>query len=206
MSTQQGAKTTTIREENRTPAPPYELTTSLPPETHTSQAYPPQQPLQQQQQQQPQTYLQADPVYTPMPQQPPIGIYTPGAPQAYLTAKPISTLTKTPEPVDCPVCGQREITSVRYERGNTTHAWACLLCFCFCLGCVPYLMESAKDAVHRCGRCGATLATWHRSGRLEVHHHQHQHQQQQQQSTQTQPQPQPQPMYELHPQPPPGTK
>ncbi|KAL2012888.1 hypothetical protein VTN00DRAFT_413 [Thermoascus crustaceus] len=190
MSTEQEAKTTS-RGENRTPVAPYELSRSPPPETRTlqstfpPQAYPPQQ--QQQQQQQPQTYLQPDSFYARIPQQELIDIYTPGAQQVYLTAKPISTLTKAPAPVDCPVCGQREITSVSYESGNTTHAWACLLCFCFCLGCVPYLIESVKDAVHHCGRCNATLATWHRSGWLEVH---------QQQQTQ------PQPMYELQPQPP----
>jgi len=48
-------------------------------------------------------------------------------------------------------------------------------------------MESLKDVVHRCGRCGVALATWHRSGWLEVHQRHGQQQQQQQQQQQASP-------------------
>jgi hypothetical protein len=51
-------------------------------------------------------------------------------------------------------------------------AWAfglfiftCHLCF------IPYLVTSFKDVTHRCGQCGDRLATWHRSGKVDVHAH-----------------------------------
>lgn len=31
-------------------------------------------------------------------------------------------------------------------------------------------MSSLKDVDHYCGKCGTMLATWHNSGRVEVHH------------------------------------
>ncbi|PSN67436.1 hypothetical protein BS50DRAFT_525211 [Corynespora cassiicola Philippines] len=89
----------------------------------------------------------------------------------YQNATPIPSLNRSPAPADCPACGQRALTTVAYETGNTTHAWAAGLCFCFCLGCIPYLMNSLKDVQHKCGRCGVLLATWHRSGTTEVHIH-----------------------------------
>jgi len=50
-------------------------------------------------------------------------------------------------------------------------AWALGLCVCVCLGCIPFLMNSLKDVVHHCSHCGCRLATWHRSGAVEVHAH-----------------------------------
>ncbi|KAF2019667.1 hypothetical protein BU24DRAFT_459312 [Aaosphaeria arxii CBS 175.79] len=91
--------------------------------------------------------------------------------QVYQNATPIANLGRGPAPADCPACGQRSMTTVAYESGNTTHAWAGVLCCCLCLGCIPYLMNSLKDCSHKCGRCGVLLATWHRSGTTEVHIH-----------------------------------
>ncbi|KAF1948050.1 hypothetical protein EJ02DRAFT_391626 [Clathrospora elynae] len=89
----------------------------------------------------------------------------------YQTATPIANLNRGPAPADCPACGQRAMTNVAFETGNTTHAWALGLC-CLCLlGCIPYMMNSLKDVQHKCGRCGVLLATWHRSGTTEVHIH-----------------------------------
>ncbi|EAW12893.1 uncharacterized protein ACLA_013280 [Aspergillus clavatus NRRL 1] len=90
-------------------------------------------------------------------------------PSGYTMAVPLASLQRGPTPVDCPVCGQREMTRTEPEAGNTTHGWAAVLCCCFCLGCLPYLMSSLKDVNHFCGKCGAMLATWHNSGRVEVH-------------------------------------
>jgi len=89
----------------------------------------------------------------------------------YKNATPIANLQRGPAPADCPACGQRAMTNTAYETGNTTHAWAFVLCCCVCLGCVPYVMNSLKDVTHKCGRCGVLLATWHRSGSTEVHIH-----------------------------------
>jgi len=89
----------------------------------------------------------------------------------YQNATPISNLQRGPAPADCPACGQRALTNVAFETGNTTHAWAFGLCCLCCLGCIPYVMNSLKDVQHKCGRCGVLLATWHRSGSTEVHIH-----------------------------------
>ncbi|EXJ91677.1 hypothetical protein A1O3_00227 [Capronia epimyces CBS 606.96] len=90
----------------------------------------------------------------------------------YRQAVAIPNLGMSPAPVDCPCCGQRCMTNVSYHSGNTTHVWAVMTCcltglFCF----VPYLMNSLKDVQHRCGNCGVLLATWHKSGAVDVHMH-----------------------------------
>lgn len=54
------------------------------------------------------------------------------------------------------------------KANNLNSGWAAVLCFCCCLGCIPYLMSSLKDVDHYCGKCGAKLACWHNSGRVEV--------------------------------------
>ncbi|KAJ5558229.1 LPS-induced tumor necrosis factor alpha factor [Penicillium sp. DV-2018c] len=105
----------------------------------------------------------------PAPQQ----FYTPqtqpGAhPSGYGTAVPLHGLQSASTPVDCPICGVREMTKITPVSGGTTHGWAAVLCFCCCLGCIPYLMSSLKDVEHSCGNCGAKLATWHNSGRVQV--------------------------------------
>lgn len=82
-----------------------------------------------------------------------------------------ATLAATPAPVQCPSCGVRGSTATTFIAGNTTHAWAAGLCICLGVGCIPYLMSSMKDVEHRCSACGVHLATWHRSGRTDVHMH-----------------------------------
>ncbi|CUS12558.1 unnamed protein product [Tuber aestivum] len=90
-----------------------------------------------------------------------------GGPQ-FLQATPIPALSRASAPVDCPICGQRRLTSISYEVGSTTHLWAVVACVVACLGCIPYLMTSLKDVQHRCGQCGTLLVVWHRSGGAEV--------------------------------------
>ncbi|KAJ5689963.1 LPS-induced tumor necrosis factor alpha factor [Penicillium macrosclerotiorum] len=99
----------------------------------------------------------------------PQAFYTPyGHPSGYATATPLHALQSAPCPVDCPACGCREMTRTEPVTGMTTHGWAAVLCFCCCLGCIPYLMSSLKDVDHFCGKCGAKLACWHNSGRIQV--------------------------------------
>ena len=38
----------------------------------------------------------------------------------YQNATPIGALNRGPAPADCPACGQRAMTNVAYETGNTT--------------------------------------------------------------------------------------
>jgi hypothetical protein len=60
----------------------------------------------------------------PLPQQgppQPNQYYTPnGHPSGYATAVPLHSVQSAPCPVDCPVCGQREMTSINPISGGTT--------------------------------------------------------------------------------------
>ncbi|KAJ9214258.1 hypothetical protein DTO166G4_4103 [Paecilomyces variotii] len=118
----------------------------------------------------PQTYpAHPDAAHTESKQ--PTGVYRPAVPgQNFTTAIPITSLSRNAAPVDCPACGVRSLTKVSYHSGNTTHVWALFICWCTCLGCIPYLIDSTKDVEHHCSNCGVLLATWHRSGSLEVNY------------------------------------
>ncbi|KAM0334994.1 hypothetical protein ACHAQA_000028 [Verticillium albo-atrum] len=92
-----------------------------------------------------------------------------GGPQGGPQGTPIPSLGPHPAPVNCPNCRHSGITAVEYSSGGFTHALGALTCFVTCLGCIPYFFTSLKDATHKCGKCGIPLATYHRSGRTEVH-------------------------------------
>ncbi|KAL4761355.1 LITAF-like zinc ribbon domain-containing protein [Aspergillus foveolatus] len=113
-------------------------------------------------QQQPQNA--APQMYPPQP-------YVQGQPQPsqYPTAFPLHALQRTPQVVDCPACGQREMTRTEAVNGNSTHAWAAVLCCCACIGCIPYFVAAFKNVDHHCGKCGQLLATYHGSGHVVVH-------------------------------------
>jgi lipopolysaccharide-induced tumor necrosis factor-alpha factor len=56
---------------------------------------------------------------------------------------------------------------------ENTSGWAvglCCLTWFFCW--VPYVVDGFKNVDHNCGQCGVLLATWHRSGGVDVHQHQ----------------------------------
>lgn len=109
----------------------------------------------------------------------------------YRSAVSIPNLGMSAAPVDCPMCGQRAMTSIIYFVGNTTQfvlkyhscseyttnicqnsAWAlAVFCLTLCLCFIPYMMNSLKDVKHKCGNCGTLLATWHKSGAVDVHCH-----------------------------------
>ncbi|KAK2013444.1 LITAF-like zinc finger domain-containing protein [Colletotrichum eremochloae] len=99
-----------------------------------------------------------------------------GGPQNFQPyGTPLPALGPHPAPVECPDCHARGVTAVEYESGGFTHALAAIVCFVSCLGCIPYFFSSLKDARHKCYKCGIPLATYHRSGRTEVHWHQAYH-------------------------------
>ncbi|KZL84745.1 litaf-like zinc finger domain-containing protein [Colletotrichum incanum] len=96
-----------------------------------------------------------------------------GGPQNFQPyGTPLPALGPHPAPVECPDCHARGVTAVEYSSGGFTHALAAIVCFVSCLGCIPYFFTSLKDARHKCSKCGIPLATYHRSGRTEVHWHQ----------------------------------
>ncbi|CAO2658268.1 Nn.00g059910.m01.CDS01 [Neocucurbitaria sp. VM-36] len=109
----------------------------------TAQQQPPvyhQDPNMQYQQQQPAMYAQQpqQPMYaqqpqqyagSPPPQQPQSGYMQPQQPgmppqqqsgTVYQNVTPIASLGRGPAPADCPACGQRAMTNVAFETGNTT--------------------------------------------------------------------------------------
>ncbi|KZM27855.1 uncharacterized protein EKO05_0004629 [Ascochyta rabiei] len=77
---------------------------SPPPQQHAQPAY------EQQQKAYPHDQQQQQPG---MPPQQPSGT-------VYQNATPIANLGRGPAPADCPACGQRSMTNVAYETGNTT--------------------------------------------------------------------------------------
>ncbi|KAG0127044.1 hypothetical protein HOY82DRAFT_568665 [Tuber indicum] len=100
----------------------------------------------------------------PQPPQQPQAPVSGGAPGPYINTVPLQSLTRSPAPVQCPVCNARGLTVVTYEIGNTTHLAALLLCFVASLGCIPYMFNAFKDVAHSCASCRTMLAVWHRSG------------------------------------------
>ncbi|KAL3422057.1 Cell death-inducing p53-target protein 1-like protein [Phlyctema vagabunda] len=124
---------------------------------------------QQQQQQQPQ-YVHEHEAQSQSQKQQALPNNSNGTATQFQTASPLHALQKAPSPVDCPVCGTRNMTRTEYASGGTTHLSAFLCCICICLGCIPYLVSGLKDVEHRCGNpaCGALLAIWHRSGHTAV--------------------------------------
>ncbi|KAJ3117530.1 hypothetical protein HK098_006237 [Nowakowskiella sp. JEL0407] len=140
--------------------------------------------------QQPQQYQPIPPQYQPAPQLAPQGYpvqpqqyYQPGvqnAPQQhqpipqpvaqqsmYVNALPLQSLNRTSAPVDCPICSQRAMTAISTSYSTQTQ-YTAVLCFCFCLGCIPYFFESGKDVTHRCAHCGTALAKYRGSGGTEI--------------------------------------
>ncbi|CAK5047328.1 unnamed protein product [Meloidogyne enterolobii] len=100
-----------------------------------------------------------------------ISVYPPNT-QIMETAQvtiPQSTLALGPFPQQayCHSCRQQVQTSVNYVSG--TFAW--LLCFLFLLFglfcgccCIPFCVDSCKDAEHRCTRCDTYIGTYTRLG------------------------------------------
>lgn len=78
----------------------------------------------------------------------------------------ISTNAFGPEPssIKCPSCHQSIITRIDFESSTKTHLMAGLICLLFwpCV-CLPYMMDSCKNANHYCPNCSAYLGSY-RSG------------------------------------------
>ena len=74
-----------------------------------------------QNEQQKQQYYAAAPQQYPQQQAIPMQHQQPmGGGAQFLQATPIPALSRASAPVDCPICGQRKLTSVSYEVGSTT--------------------------------------------------------------------------------------
>jgi len=64
----------------------------------------------------------------------------------------------------CPHCQAEISTTVIYKDGRMTHIAALILCLfgCYCCCCIPYCMDSCKDAEHECPNCHRHLGTYRR--------------------------------------------
>ncbi|XP_037046421.1 lipopolysaccharide-induced tumor necrosis factor-alpha factor homolog [Bradysia coprophila] len=64
--------------------------------------------------------------------------------------------------VTCPSCRASVRTQVRHESTTKTHLIALLLCVCFCWPCicVPYCVDSCKNANHYCPSCGSFIGSY----------------------------------------------
>ena len=109
------------------------------PDAHQGQQPPVYQDPNQPQFQQPQMYAQPQQqqqyagspapqqggAYGQPPQNPGMPPQHPGMPPqqqtgtVYQSVTPIASLNRSPAPADCPACGQRAMTNVAYETGNT---------------------------------------------------------------------------------------
>ncbi|KAF4263897.1 hypothetical protein CNMCM8689_001556 [Aspergillus fumigatus] len=109
---------------NSTPVPAYDQHPS--PAAHQPQAAPIVPVSQDAHMQSPATLPKDYPQAQPLPQPPAPGYYATapgvGHPSGYNSATPLHALQRGPTPVDCPVCGQREMTRVEAHAGNTTHS------------------------------------------------------------------------------------
>ncbi|KEZ40741.1 hypothetical protein SAPIO_CDS8690 [Scedosporium apiospermum] len=142
------------------PGQPIQYQQGVPPPVYQQQPQPQVQP-------QAQAYGQPNAYGPPQHQATGFGAQYGIAPDSY--GVPLVSLAAQPAPVQCPNCHQRVMTAVSYESGGFTHLMALLACCVVCLGCIPYLIASLKDVHHKCPNCNAPLATYHRSGRTEVH-------------------------------------
>lgn len=61
--------------------------------------------------------------------------------------------------ITCPSCGKNGTTRVDYRTGTKTHTCAFLLCAAGLdsCACLPYCMDSMKDALHYCPHCRSYL-------------------------------------------------
>jgi len=82
---------------------------------------------------------------------------------------PHMLLRRKPAMVNCRMCGCNGLTRTEFVIGNTNHALATV--FFFTTGVffwIPYKIKSWRNINHQCGICGVLVATWHKSGRIDV--------------------------------------
>jgi len=62
----------------------------------------------------------------------------------------------------CPNCGERAVTRIEYENGNKTHILALIMCMLglWCCCCIPYCVDSMKNANHYCSKCSNFLGVY----------------------------------------------
>ncbi|CAG7719567.1 unnamed protein product [Allacma fusca] len=95
------------------------------------------------------------------PTAPPMGVNT-VAPQVTV-AFPMSFQSE-PQQLTCPHCQSSITTETKYHDGRMTHIAALVLCLlgCYCCCCIPYCIDTCKDADHECPSCHRHIGTFTR--------------------------------------------
>ncbi|XP_041973084.1 lipopolysaccharide-induced tumor necrosis factor-alpha factor-like [Aricia agestis] len=67
-----------------------------------------------------------------------------------------------PSQVTCPSCKSSIMSKVKHKPTTKTHLIALLLCLCLCWPCVcvPYCVDSCRNADHYCPSCNAYIGTY----------------------------------------------
>ncbi|XP_023306187.2 lipopolysaccharide-induced tumor necrosis factor-alpha factor homolog [Lucilia cuprina] len=80
---------------------------------------------------------------------------------------PMSNQPICPQPVGpvsmqmtCPNCRCRIETAVRHRSTTKTHFACLLLSWTICCCCIPYCMDSCRNANHFCPMCGTYIGTY----------------------------------------------
>jgi LITAF-like zinc ribbon domain len=59
------------------------------------------------------------------------------------------------QPITCMNCKKKGMSRVTAENGTMVFVSAAVCCFCVCLGCIPFMIDSLKDHNHFCQHCNA---------------------------------------------------
>uniref|UniRef100_A0A1I8NQQ1 LITAF domain-containing protein n=1 Tax=Stomoxys calcitrans TaxID=35570 RepID=A0A1I8NQQ1_STOCA len=67
-----------------------------------------------------------------------------------------------PKPIDiyCPYCHCRITTRIEHNATTKTHIVAVILGCTICCCCLPYCIDSCRNANHFCPSCGAYIGTY----------------------------------------------
>ncbi|XP_055374458.1 lipopolysaccharide-induced tumor necrosis factor-alpha factor homolog [Condylostylus longicornis] len=87
-------------------------------------------------------------------------------PTTVILQQPIPAAAFGPRPqiAVCPNCGERNLTEVKYENSNKTHLACLILCLVglWCCCCIPYCVDSLKNANHYCQKCHNFLGVYNK--------------------------------------------
>ncbi|XP_037811525.1 lipopolysaccharide-induced tumor necrosis factor-alpha factor homolog [Lucilia sericata] len=90
-----------------------------------------------------------------------------GPPSTATTVQIMANQPMFPQPVGpksmqmtCPSCRCRIETEVRHRSTSKTHFACLLLSWTICCCCIPYCMDSCRNANHFCPMCGAYIGTY----------------------------------------------
>ncbi|KAM7343695.1 lipopolysaccharide-induced tumor necrosis factor-alpha factor homolog [Cochliomyia hominivorax] len=83
-------------------------------------------------------------------------------PMAQPNYRPVIPLPVGPKSMEmtCPNCNCRITTTVRHRSTSKTHIACLLLSWTLCCCCLPYCMDSCRNANHFCPMCGTFIGTY----------------------------------------------